>query len=600
MSSDRPLVGSTLLNGETFDADQAVNEDAVLVIASSDLLANDVDPDLDPDLNAVVDEVLSIVIAQPLSVSGASVTYDDDTGMITYDPSDSLAAQSLAPGESLVDTFSYSLRDSAGDVSISTVVSVNVAGVNDAPRLEADAPQFNPAGPTVFNPLVNDSDVDGSSIRSPSSSRRCRARGAISTAPDGTMTYTPFGEFTGDDLFQYTVADDLGDRSEPATVTISANAAPIGRDDQGSGFLNESFVINVLSNDFDPDGPLTLTVPANGSGASFDQKSFSVNVEGRSETFLFTTDENLNSDDNLIIVAPTDSAEIVASSVAARIREVFPETLLSSAMGRVITLGEQTGAVSVLVESSELELDGGLDLGSIRIVDDPSRGQAVPQGDGTILYMPDPGFLDTDSFQYTVNDSLGRASTPTDVDVRVVASRLQNPDENSDVNGSGEVSAIDALLVINLLNRPGNAGGIPVEPGDRGPNFYDVNGDRRISPSDAFRVINELNRRSATGGTPQGEAAPGIDAAIATLAPPQSSAAVAPTGGVVARDSLAIHSAEGESDDVDPIRWITGDPIRQIAIQSPGLPTVIDMIAEAARDRSRRRGGLAGARRGHG
>ena len=469
ITSDRPLIGSSLLNGETFDADQAVNEDAVLVIATSDLLANDIDADLDPDLNETVDEVLTIVMpSQSFSVSGARVTYDESTGIITYDPTESLSAQSLAPGESLVDTFSYSLRDSAGAVSTSTVVSINVAGVNDAPRLEADAPQFNPDGPTVFNPLVNDSDVDGTIDPFTIVISSLPARGAISTAPDGTMTYTPFGEFTGDDEFQYTVADNLGDRSEPATVTISANAAPIARDDQDSGFLDESFVIDVASNDEDPDGSLDLT--------------------------------------------------------------------------------------------------------GIVIVDDPVRGQAVPLGDGTIRYIPDPGFLGFDSFQYTITDNLGRASTPADVEVRVVASRLQNPDENFDVNGSGEVSAIDALLVINLLFRSGNVSGIPVGPDDRGPNFYDVDGNQIITANDAFRVINELNRRTSNGGTPQGEAAPGVDAAITLLAPPASSG--------VADVSLPNRSAETKDVDIDPIASITRQPIGQIAAESAGLPTAIDIIAQ--------------------
>ena len=250
ITTSRPLVGTTLLNGQTFDPDQAVNEDAVLVMSTSDLLANDVDPDVATNM-----DVLTIVMpTQSFSVSGARVTYDAVAGTITYDPTDALAAQSLAPGENLLDTFSYSIRDVAGVLSTPTVVSVNVAGVNDAPRLVADAPQFNPNGPTIFNPLVNDSDLDGTIDPTSIVISFLPARGSISTAPDGTIVYTQFEGASGDDFFQYTVADNLGDRSEPSTVTISVNAAPIARDDQGGGFLDESLVIDVADNDEDPDG----------------------------------------------------------------------------------------------------------------------------------------------------------------------------------------------------------------------------------------------------------------------------------------------------------------------------------------------------------
>ncbi len=72
------------------------NEDLVLTIPSSQLLANDIDPDL--DTNPL--EKLTIVMPnQSFSLSGAFVTYDSVTGEITYDPTTSSALQALAPGQ---------------------------------------------------------------------------------------------------------------------------------------------------------------------------------------------------------------------------------------------------------------------------------------------------------------------------------------------------------------------------------------------------------------------------------------------------------------------------------------------------------------------
>lgn len=65
-----------------------------------------------------------------------------------------------------------------------------------------------------------------------------------------------------------------------------------------------------------------------------------------------------------------------------------------------------------------------------------------------------------------------------------------------DVNRDGYVSAIDALLVINEINRNGAVS--LSSSGDTGPTstFYDVNNDYYISAIDALLVINRLNENS--------------------------------------------------------------------------------------------------------
>ncbi|MEZ6110255.1 MAG: dockerin type I domain-containing protein [Pirellulaceae bacterium] len=72
------------------------------------------------------------------------------------------------------------------------------------------------------------------------------------------------------------------------------------------------------------------------------------------------------------------------------------------------------------------------------------------------------------------------------VDVAAVAELF-----SMDVNIDGEVSPIDALLVINHLNA--NAAG----PLAGAPAVLDVNGDGEISPNDVQRVVNRLNLQGA-------------------------------------------------------------------------------------------------------
>jgi len=193
-----------------------------------------------------------------------------------------------------------------------------------------------------------------------------------------------------------------------------------------------------------------------------------------------------------------------------------------------------------------------LDLSSIEIQLAPNSGQAVAQGDGTIRYTPGSGFVGNDTFTYTIADLSGRVSQPATVDVRVLASRLQNPTQFRDVNDDGFVTAIDALLVINRLNRGGNVNQIPVTGEDAGPPYYDVSGDRFISAQDALLVINALNRQSR-GFAGEGEAAP-TGVSSSNVAPPpaaKQSDASEPTGQPISTVHASGEKIVGRSVDVE-------------------------------------------------
>jgi Dockerin type I domain len=81
-------------------------------------------------------------------------------------------------------------------------------------------------------------------------------------------------------------------------------------------------------------------------------------------------------------------------------------------------------------------------------------------------------------------------------------SQWQNSLNRFDVNRSGEVSPIDALLIINELNARGSRSlvGSNFVP----PPFVDVNGDSTLSPIDVLLVINFLNARANGEGEFQG------------------------------------------------------------------------------------------------
>ena len=96
----------------------------------------------------------------------------------------------------------------------------------------------------------------------------------------------------------------------------------------------------------------------------------------------------------------------------------------------------------------------------------------------------------------------------------------RNPLQPSDVNNDGDVSALDALLVINQLNRTGSdtngTSGLPSPDATAWANlYYDQNGDEQVSALDALRVINDLNRRGNGTGEPE---KPSTQTQVAVLA----------------------------------------------------------------------------------
>jgi VCBS repeat-containing protein len=366
------------------------NEDSLQSISANTLLANDSDVDLP-------DDVLSIDEVAGTSLLGAVVTLSSDGQTVSYDPRGAAAIQALRPGQTISDVFTYRARDLSGALTNPTNVTITLSGVNDAPVAANDLVSVAQNQPTIFSPLANDSDIDGTLNPASVLITLQPAFGSLTINNAGQFTYTPSSSFTGTDFIRYVVRDDLGAVSNQASISIVVNDPPVAADDAVLTYRNETVTFNPLTNDVDPDGTL------------------------------------------------------VPSSMA--------------------------------------------------IINPPLRGLAIANEDGTITYQPNPDYFGDDSFTYQVRDNGGALSNVATVSVRVIASRLQNPSNALDVNNSGQVSPIDALLIINHLNRGGSVDIAPLLPG---PPFFDVDGNLRVTPTDALRVINFLNRTGGVGGEGEG------------------------------------------------------------------------------------------------
>jgi hypothetical protein len=172
-----------------------------------DVAANDTDPDGDLDPGSVR------ILVQPLH-GGAVVV--PETGQIVFTPPADFSGVAL---------LWYEIRD-ALDQPDTGLVQVTVTPVNDPPVAGEDAALTRLDTPIDVHVLTNDRDSD--SRLDPASLRidTGPASGTVVLQPDGSVRYTPRAGFIGTDTFRYAIADDVGARSNVATVTLTVQAEP--------------------------------------------------------------------------------------------------------------------------------------------------------------------------------------------------------------------------------------------------------------------------------------------------------------------------------------------------------------------------------------
>ncbi|MFL2869337.1 MAG: choice-of-anchor L domain-containing protein [Pirellulaceae bacterium] len=109
-----------------------------------------------------------------------------------------------------------------------------------------------------------------------------------------------------------------------------------------------------------------------------------------------------------------------------------------------------------------------------------------------------------------------------DYQVTIHGNPWVNPFEPTDVNRDGHITPIDALMIINHLDKIGG-GPLPVPPTDEfnpeEDGYLDVSDDGHVSPIDALHVINKLNEIFAESEGPAEGEFSNLDDVIAAISP---------------------------------------------------------------------------------
>ncbi len=295
----------------TTDSYTTAEDTELTKTAALGVLANDSDPDTDKD---------DLTVSLASQATHGTVTLSAD-GSFKYVPNANYAG---------TDSFTYKVTDGTTQ-SAAITVNLTVTAVNDPPKGTADTYSVDEDGTLTVNAangvLKNDTDADSSSFTATIGTQP--AHGDVTLNADGSFTYKPDGNYSGQDTFTYTATDGSA-TSTATTVTITVNAkpdAPTATDDTATALNDGTAVtIDVLKNDSSaPDGTQTLSISAVTQGS----KGGTVTIENGkikykaasgttgTETFTYTVkdSDNLTDTGTVTVTVSTPSDNTISGWV---------------------------------------------------------------------------------------------------------------------------------------------------------------------------------------------------------------------------------------------------------------------------------------------
>ncbi|MFA5648371.1 MAG: Ig-like domain-containing protein [Bacteroidales bacterium] len=321
---------------------------------------------------------------------GNAVVNSDNT--ITYTPSNFYVGDV---------TFEYRVLDGKYNVWDTGKITVHVV-----PKPNSIPQAFNDAAATEFNKprtidvLSNDLGLDDTPITV--TIREVSPNGTCVVEANNDITFTPSNNFVGITTFQYDVTDVDGD-TDFATVTIDVlpdgvvNHIPIAKDDNVETYVNQTVIIDVLSNDEgleDGFGKLEInSTPTYGKATLNTDRTISYEPSlwfKGTDTFTYRVYD---------IQGDNDMATVTITVIEK------PNSIPVANDDSVAT------SINIPVNINVLHNDTGLDdvpiTVRIRTNPDASEGVAVVESDNTIRFIPFTDFAGKVLFEYEVIDADG-------------------------------------------------------------------------------------------------------------------------------------------------------------------------------------------------
>lgn len=298
---------------------------------------------------------------------------------------------------------------------------------------------------------------------------------SASVPPDATVSWSP--AIGGDPLAPMVISTDAVERYT-ATVNKAGNAKALPNftvvclqqaanlvDDMVSTDEDQPLVVDVFANDSDlPDmGNVSVTDPPNGTVAIDDNGTPN---DPRDDVFTYVPDPDFNGTDSFDYTVCNSVGDCSTATVTLTVLPIV------DAVDDVVSIDENqiTDLPDLFLNDNDLPTTGTFSVtqptqGSVTIND---GGTPSDPSDDVATYFPNNGFVGTDSFTYTLCDTLGNCSTAT---VTLIVSPI-GTDLDSDNDGIA-----DSFEDLNLDSDNDPATNPTDTDGDGIPDYLDIDSD---------------------------------------------------------------------------------------------------------------------------
>lgn len=286
----------------------------------------------------------------------------------------------------------------------------------------------------------------------------------------------------------YTVQyeDQNGCKETEAVTLTAANCPPVANNDFNNTYANTPVGGNVLTNDWDLNGdninvsttPTPLTPPSNGTVI--------LNPDG---SYVYTPSPDFEGDDEFTYIMCDDGTPSLCDTAIVFI-EVHPLTADNDPP--VANADDAQTLVDVPVSGNVLvnddDPDGDVIILNLTPIDQPDNGSVVLLGNGTFTYTPNPGFVGTDTYIYSICDD----QVPSLCDTAIVTINVipdADPDNQPPFAGNdGAVTPVDTPVSGDMLGNDSDPDGDNITISTT-PVSNPTNGSVTINPDGTFDYV---------------------------------------------------------------------------------------------------------------
>lgn len=234
---------------------------------------------------------------------------------------------------------------------------------------------------------------------------------------DGKFTYIPNDGYLGIDSFSYEVCDvqPIPECKEGwVYVHVMENLTVVARRDTFNLLVQQSAVLDVLKNDYDPDGRIDMTSLAiwtnPETGEIMQPKHGTIDILP-DFTIKYTPVDDFAGIDSLIYTICDNGMPVTCDTSLVYIEVINPNLpIVANPDNFVAFVGDKNVTLDIL--ANDVDPEGKINVESLMFAQFP-KGQVVVNTNGSIEYTPVAGFVGNDTLVYRICDSTPLVSCDT-------------------------------------------------------------------------------------------------------------------------------------------------------------------------------------------